>query len=140
MDREYFGRGGEVQQFEEALSEFLCRPVVCVINGTSALLLALQACVLGFGYSVLVPSMTYIASFQAISATGAKPVACDINTVTFLLDLNDAEKRLTEKTKAIMPVHYTGGVGDLNAIYSFAKTHNLRVIEDAAHAFAILDK
>jgi dTDP-4-amino-4,6-dideoxygalactose transaminase len=135
LEREYLGMGSEVQQFEEALTDFFGRPAVCVINGTAALHLALQACEINFSDEVLVPSLTYIASFQAISATGAKPIACDINPETFLLDLSDAEKRITEKTKAIMPVHYTGGVGDLDLIYLFAKKHNLRVIEDAAHAF-----
>ena len=135
LDREYLGMGSEVQQFEEALSDFFGRHAVCVVNGTAALHLALQACGIGLGDEVLVPSLTYIASFQAISATGAKPVACDINPDTFLLDLNDTTKRITEKTHAIMPVHYTGGVGDLDDVYDFAKKHNLRVIEDAAHAF-----
>lgn len=135
MDREYLGMGAEVEQFENALSEFFGRPVVCVVNGTAALHLSLQACGIGPNDEVLVPSLTYIASFQAISATGAKPVACDIDPETFLLDLNDARKRITEKTRAIMPVHYTGGVGDLDSVYSFSEKHNLRVIEDAAHAF-----
>jgi len=135
LDREYLGMGTEVQQFEEALSKFFGRSTVCVVNGTAAMHLALEALGIGLGDEVLVPSLTYIASFQAISATGAIPVACDIDPETFLLDLSDTEKRLTEKTRAIMPVHYTGGVGNLNAIYSFAKKHNIRVIEDAAHAF-----
>jgi dTDP-4-amino-4,6-dideoxygalactose transaminase len=135
LDREYLGMGVEVQQFEEALSEFFGRPAACIVNGTAALHLALQACGIGRGDEVLVPSLTYIASFQAISATGAKQVACDINPATFLLDLSDAEKRITPRTKAIMPVHYTGGVGDLDALYALAKEHNLWVIEDAAHAF-----
>lgn len=127
--------GAEVHQFEEALSEFFGRSVVCVVNGTAALHLALQSIGISHGDEVLVPSLTYIASFQAISATGAKPIACDINPKTFLLDLNDAKKRITDITQAIMPVHYTGGVGDLDSVYSFAKKHHLRVIEDAAHAF-----
>ncbi len=135
LDREYLGMGSEVQQFEEALTEFFDRPTVCVVNGTAALHLALQACGIGRGDEVLVPSLTYIASFQAISATGAKPVACDIDGQTCLLDLVDAEKRITKNTKAIMPVHYTGGVGDLRTLYKFANKHNLRIIEDAAHAF-----
>jgi len=135
LDREYLGMGTEVQQFENALTEFFNRPAVCVINGTAALHLALQACGIGRGDEVLVPSLTYIASFQAISATGAKPVACDIDPETFLLDLNDTTERITDKTRAIMPVHYTGDAGDLDAIYKFAGKHNLRVIEDAAHAF-----
>jgi len=135
LDREYLGMGVEVQQFEDALSEFFGRPTVCVINGTAALHLSLQACGVGPGDEVLVPSLTYVASFQAISATGALPVACDINEETYLLDLVDAEKRVTSNTKAIMPVHYTGGVGDLDTLYKFANKYNLRIIEDAAHAF-----
>ena len=135
LDREYLGMGSEVQQFEEALSEYFGRPAICVVNGTAALHLSLQACGISHGDEVLVPSLTYIASFQSISATGAKPVACDINALDLLLDLSDAEKRITPKTKAIMPVHYSGGVGDYDAIYEFANLHKLRVIEDAAHAF-----
>jgi dTDP-4-amino-4,6-dideoxygalactose transaminase len=135
LDREHLGMGVEVQQFEDALSEFFGRPTVCVINGTAALHLSLQACGVGPRDEVLVPSLTYVASFQAISATGAKPVACDVDEKLCLLDLEDAKKRITENTKVIMPVHYTGGVGDLDAIYQLAHKYDLRVIEDAAHAF-----
>jgi dTDP-4-amino-4,6-dideoxygalactose transaminase len=135
LDREYLGMGVEVQKFEESLSEFFGRPAVTVVNGTAALHLALQAIGLGQGDEVLVQSLTYVASFQAISATGATPVACDVNKLTLTLDLEDAEKRLTKNTKALMPVHYSGDVGELDEIYLFAEKHNLRVIEDAAHAF-----
>jgi dTDP-4-amino-4,6-dideoxygalactose transaminase len=135
LDREFLGMGAEVIAFEAALTEYFGRPAVCVVNGTAALHLALQSCGVGYEDEVLVPSLTYIASFQAISATGATPVACDIDPVDCLIDLHDAEKRLTSKTKAIMPVHYSGGVGELDDLYAFAQKHNLRVIEDAAHAF-----
>jgi len=135
LDREYLGMGAEVQQFEQALTEFFGRPAVCVVNGTAALHLALQACGIGRGDEVLVPSLTYVASFQAISATGATPIACDIDPDTLTLDWRDAEKRLSPNTKAVMPVHYSGGVGALDEIYAFAHKHGLRVIEDAAHAF-----
>ncbi len=135
LNHEHLGMGSEVQQFEEALSEFFGRPVVCVVNGTAALHLALQAAGVGVDDEVLVQSLTYVASFQAISATGARPVACDVNPETLCLDWKDAEKRLTLNTKAVMPVHYSGGVGNLDEIYAFAEKHNLRVIEDAAHAF-----
>lgn len=138
LDREFLGMGAEVQQFEQALTEFFGRPAVCVINGTAALQLALQACGIGIGDEVLVQSLTYVASFQAISATGATPVACDIDPATLTLDWRDAEKRLTPKTKALMPVHYSGGVGALDEIYAFAQRHGLRVIEDAAHAFGTI--
>lgn len=135
LDREFLGMGAEVQQFEIALGLFFGRPVLCVANGTAALQLAVQACGIGAGDEVLVPSLTFVASFQAISATGAKPVACDIDPQTCIMDWRDAERRLTARTKAVMPVHYSGGVGDLDGIYAFAKRHGLRVIEDAAHAF-----
>lgn len=135
LDNEFLGMGPKVKEFEEKLSNFFGRSVICVTNGTAALHLSLQACGIGKEDEVLVPSLTYLASFQAITATGAKPVSCDIESENFLLDISDAEKRITSKTKAIMPVHYTGGVGRLASIYKFARKYNLRVIEDAAHAF-----
>jgi dTDP-4-amino-4,6-dideoxygalactose transaminase len=135
LDSEHLGMGNEVKEFEEALTNFFGRPTVCVSSGTAALHLALQAVGIGAGDEVLVQSLTYVASFQAISATGAKPVACDIDPQTLCLDWKDAEKKITPNTKGVMPVHYSGGVGALNEIYDFAKYNNLRVIEDAAHAF-----
>lgn len=135
LEKEFLGMGDEVQKFEHELTQFFGRPAVCVVNGTAALHLALQAADIGVGDEVLVPSLTYVASFQAISATGALPIACDIDDKTLTLDCASMSLRLTNKTKAIMPVHYSGGVGDLSALYDFAKKHNLRVIEDAAHAF-----
>ncbi|MBX7148126.1 DegT/DnrJ/EryC1/StrS family aminotransferase [bacterium] len=135
LDFEYLGMGSYVEKFEKELSAFLGRPAVCVVNGTAALHLAVQACGLKAGDEVLVPSLTYVASFQAISATGAKPVACDIHPDTCLVDLIDAQKRLTPSTKAIMPVYYAGESGNRDEIYAFAREHQLRVIEDAAHAF-----
>jgi len=135
LDREYLGMGEEVEQFENALTKYLGRTAVCVSSGTAALHLALQGLGIGEGDEVLVQSLTYVASFQAISATGAKPIACEINPTTFSIDLKDAERRITKKTKAIMPVHYGGSVGALSEIYNFAEKYKLRIIEDAAHAF-----
>lgn len=135
LDKEFLGMGEEVRIFEDRLTEFFGRQAVCVVNGTAALHLSLQACGIGFGDEVIVPSITYVASFQAISATGAVPVACDIDEDSLCLNLEDAEKRITSKTKAIMPVHYSGGVGRLGKIYKLAEKNNLRVVEDAAHAF-----
>ena len=73
MDREYLGMGVEVDLFEKKLSTFFGRPSICVVNGTAALHLALQAAGIGEGDEVLVQSLTYVASFQAISAAGATP-------------------------------------------------------------------
>lgn len=140
LDHEFLGMGTQVQQFEQALATFFGRPVACVVNGTAALQLALQTCGIGRGDEVLVPSLTYVASFQAISATGAKPIACDVDPNTCILDWKDAERRFTERTKAVMPVHYSGDVGCLDDIYCFANRHGLRVVEDAAHAFGTVYK
>lgn len=135
----YLGMGREVELFEKELQMFLHteRSVICVNSGTAALHLALIA-LLKPDQEVLVQSLTYIACFQAISGAGAIPIPCEVNPDTLTIDLKDAKKRLTKKTKAIMPVHYASRVGDLNAIYDFANQHNLRVIEDAAHAFGTI--
>ena len=133
----YLGMGREVHCFEEDMAAFLNVPatrVICVNSGTAALHLAVQA-VTDPGDEILVQSLTYVASFQAISAAGAVPVPCEVLPATLTMDLNDAEKRMTARTKAIMPVHYAGNPGDLGALYAFANRHGLRVIEDAAHAF-----
>ncbi len=136
LDDGYLGMGQEVRCFEEEIKSFLGGKgdVVCVNSGTAALHLAVMA-VVKPGDEVLVPSFTFVASFQAITAAGAVPVACDIDPRTLLLDLKDAAKRITRRTRVVMPVHYAGVAGDLRAVYSFAKRHQLRVIEDAAHAF-----
>jgi dTDP-4-amino-4,6-dideoxygalactose transaminase len=135
LKNEFLGMGEEVKFFENELSIFFNSNVLCVNTGTSALQLALQSIGIGAGDEVLVQSLTYVASFQAISATGAKPIACEIDEHTLTINLNDAQKKITKNTKAIMPVHYTGSPGNLNEIYNFAKKYNLRVVEDAAHAF-----
>ena len=138
LDEGYLGMGTRVKTFENNLSILLQRPVTTVVNGTAALHLALQSCGIGKDDEVLVQSITYLASFQAISASGAKPIPCDINLDTFTIDIEDAKKRLTSKTKAIMPVHYGGELGNYKQIYDFAKEYGLRVIEDAAHAFGTM--
>lgn len=135
LDEGLLGMGTEVHKFETELEAFFGRRVVCVANGTAALQLSLQALSVGLGDEVLVPALTYVASFQAISATGAIPVACEVLQDSLTIDWRDAEAKITPKTKVIMPVHYAGGVGPLSEIYSFARNNRLRVIEDAAHAF-----
>ena len=135
LDREFLGMGKDVNLFEKKLTLFFKRKSLCVVNGTAALQLALQAIGLKKGDEVLVQSLTYLSSFQAISAVGAKPIACDIKLNSGTIDIKDARKKITKKTKAIMPVHYAGGVGDLKEVYEFAKKFNIRVVEDAAHAF-----
>ena len=135
LKKEHLGMGVEVAQFESQLNSFFKRKALCVANGTAALQLALQSINIKKGDEVLVQSLTYLSSFQAISATGAIPVACDVKIDSGTIDLKDARRKISKRTKAIMPVHYAGGVGDLNEIYKFAKEFKIRVVEDAAHAF-----
>lgn len=135
LDHEFLGMGSEVQKFEDALSKFFGRPVACVNSGTAALHLALQSLGIGEGDEVLVQSLTYVATFQAITACGARPVACEVDEQTLCIDLEDAKRKFTPNTKVIMPVHYSGGVGNLDKVYEFASEVGIRVVEDAAHAF-----
>ena len=133
----YLGMGLQVQNFEREIAEFLNidpKFVVCVNSGTAALHLAVEF-IGAKGGEVLVPSLTYLSSFQAISAAGSIPISCEVNEDSWTINLEDAEQRVTPRTRAIMPVHYASNPGDLDKIYRFAKKFNLRVIEDAAHAF-----
>jgi dTDP-4-amino-4,6-dideoxygalactose transaminase len=133
----YLGMGAEVQAFERELAAYLGVPpdhVTCVNSGTAALHLAL-ASILEPGDEVLVQSLTFVSTFQAITAAGGVPVACEVLPETFTIDLEDARLRITSRTRAIVPVHYASNPGDLDGIYAFAGEYGLRVIEDAAHAF-----
>lgn len=135
FERGYLGMGSDVMDFEELLGEYFGRPVVCVATGTAALQLAVQCAGIGLGDEVLVPSLTYVAAFQAISATGATPVAVDVLDESLTMDPADAERKITSRTKAVMPVYFGGGIRGLARIREFSVIHGLRVIEDAAHAF-----
>lgn len=136
IDSGYLGMGKYVLEFENKLKKYFgVKNAVCVNTGTSAIHLALESLQLEPDDEVLVQSLTYVATYQAITAANLKPVSVEICPETCTINLEDAEKKITSKTKVIMPVHYASRTGDLNAIYFFAKKFNLRVIEDAAHAF-----
>lgn len=137
LAHEFLGMGAEVQQFENQIRNFLKtdKEVVCVNTGTSALHIALACLDIGPGDEVLVPSLTYVASYQAISATGATPVSVEVDESTLFMDIEDAAQRITSRTKAIMPVHYASNSDAMPQVYALAKEHGLRVVEDAAHSF-----
>ncbi len=137
----YLGMGPETQAFEAELARYLGgnRQVVCVNTGTSALHLAVAALDLHPGDEVLVPTFTFVATFQAIAAAGGRPRLCDVHANSGLIDLAHARQRLRAGVKAIMPVHYAGYSGNLDEVHAFADEHGLRVIEDAAHAFGSRD-
>lgn len=142
----YLGMGSEVQRFEEEVAAFLGVPsssVAAVNTGTAALTLAVDAAAPGaFGQgvrgSVLVPSLTFVASFQAITAAGCRPIACEVLPETGTIVLEDAARRIQKDTFAIMPVFYASNPWGLDDVHAFAREHGLRVIEDAAHAFGCL--
>lgn len=140
LDKEFLGMGEEVKLFEQELAEFIGNDktqVVCVNTGTSALHLALECLDLNSNDEVLIPSITYIASFQAVKMAGATPVACEVNPNNLFLDPEDVLKKISKNTKVIMPVHYASNIcrDSLDKIYAIAKEHGIRVIEDAAHSF-----
>ena len=139
LDNEYLGMGEIVQNFENILENYFQKKVICVANGTAALQLALEACNIGDGDEVLVQSLTYLATFQAISATGAKPIACEIDPNSLTIDITDVKKKMSRNVKAIMPVHYSGGVGNLGEIYDFAQNNSIRIIEIGKAINAVLD-
>ena len=130
--------GEEVKLFEEELHKFFGRPesnVTCVHSCSAALQLSVQACDIIFGDEVLAPTLTFVSTFQAVKANGAIPIPCDVDPDDGFIDLKDAESRLTKNTKAIVPVLFAGCSSKINKVYEFAKCHNLKVIEDAAHSF-----
>ena len=138
----YLGMGLQVLLFEKEIAKYLGVPhdwVVCVSSGTAALHLAVEATT-NPGEEVLVPSLTYVSSFQAISASNAVPIPCEVNINTGNISVDDAKDRVTDKTKAIMPVHYASNPEGIENVYNFAKSNGLRVIEDAAHAFGCSHK
>jgi len=135
LDEEFLGMGKYVESFERKLDKFFGRKTSCVVNGTAALHLALQAIGVKFGDEIIVPSLTYVATYQAISACGALPISCDVSMDNLCIDPAEIEKNITSKTKAIIIVHYAGLAENIGDVLNIGKKYGIRVIEDAAHAF-----
>jgi perosamine synthetase len=126
-------QGPKVAQFENLFAEFTGVPyAIATTSCTTALHLSLIAMGIGPGDEVILPSFTFVATANAIEYTGATPVFCDIDLNTFNIDVKEVPKKVTEKTKAIIPVHLFGLSADMKPILKIAEQHGLRVIEDAA--------
>jgi perosamine synthetase len=127
--------GPFISRFEESFAE-LCgtRATIAVANGTLALHLALLTMDLRPGDEVLVPSLTYIATANAVRYCGAEPVFVDVDPDTWCIDPKKLEENITRRTKGIIPVHLYGHPADMDAINHIAATHGLWVVEDAAEA------
>ncbi len=119
-------------EFEQALVRFLgVKHVFGVANGTDAIIIGLKAAGIGAGDEVILPSHTYIATAAAVHMVGAKPVLAEIGA-DHMLDAADVERRITPRTKAIMPVQVNGRTCDMDALGAVARRHNLMIVEDAA--------
>jgi dTDP-4-amino-4,6-dideoxygalactose transaminase len=128
--------GPKVQAFEAALAAYLGggRHVRVMTSATAGLEMALEIAGVGDGHEVIVPAMSFSASANVIVRVGAKPVFVDIDLYTRNLNMELVEAAITERTRAIMPVHFAGMAVDMDALYRLAEKHGLRVVEDAAHA------
>ncbi len=128
--------GEEVAQFEKEFAAFNgAKYAVGVANGTDALRLAIIACGIKKGDEIITSPFTFISTSETISQAGAIPVFADIDPETYNLNYKDVEKKITSKTKAILPVHLYGYPAEMDKIMDLAKKHNLKVIEDSAQSF-----
>jgi dTDP-4-amino-4,6-dideoxygalactose transaminase len=127
--------GNRVDTFAETFARYqdAAHGIACT-NGTAALEVALRAVGVEPFDEVIVPPYTFVASATSILSIGAIPVLCDVREDTLLIDAEDAARRVTPRTKAILPVHLAGQPADVDAVLVLAKRHNLKVVEDAAQA------
>jgi perosamine synthetase len=132
----WLGMGAVSAEFEDRLREFLgARHVIAVSSGTAALHLALEALALPAAAEVILPSLTFVSTVQAVLAAGLRPVFCEVLPQTLNLDMDDVRRRLSERTRAVVAVHYGGFPCAMEELLRLAGEHRLRVVEDAAHAF-----
>lgn len=129
--------GPKVREFEEKFAAAISPDVIAVAvnSATSGLHLALEALGIGPGDEVLVPTWTFTATAEVVRYLGANPVLVDVERDTLNVDLADAAEKVTSRTRAIMPVHFAGHPVDPSALADFARSADLAVVEDAAHAF-----
>ncbi|MGW8182611.1 MAG: DegT/DnrJ/EryC1/StrS family aminotransferase [Burkholderiales bacterium] len=131
----WIASGPKVKAFEAALSRYLGRrPVRAFTSATGALEVALQVCGVGPGDEVIVPAMTFAATANVVIRVGARPVFVDVEIATRNIDPGQSEQAVTARTRAIMPVHFSGLPVAMDALYDLARRRGLRVVEDAAHA------
>ena len=135
LENNSFILGPEVRAFENAFAQFAgVEHCIAVSNGTAALQLALLALGIGPGDEVITVANTFIATAEAISAVGARPVFVDVDPTCYTMDTAAAERAITSRTRAIIPVHLYGQTTDMDPLLELAKAHGLFVLEDACQA------
>jgi len=138
---DYLTTGPKVAEFEQNVADYVgAKYAVAVSSGTAALHIACLAAGIGRGDEVITTPITFAASSNCVLYCGGKPVFADIDADTYNISPQEIERKITNKTKAIIPVHYTGQPCDMDAISEIAGRHNLLVIEDAAHALGAVYK
>jgi len=136
-ESQYFILGPEVKKLEDAVAEFIgVKHAIGVSSGTDALLIALMSIGVGPGDEVIVPTYSFFATAGVVARLHAKPIFTDVDPVTFNMLPEDIEAKITDKTKAIIPVHLYGQVADMKPIVEIARKHGLKVIEDGAQAIS----
>lgn len=134
-DSQRFILGDKVAEFEKAAASYCqTNDSIGVTSGSDALIIALMEANIGAGDEVITSTFTFFATAGAIARVGATPVFCDIDPVTFNIDVDSAAAKVTGKTKAIIPVHLFGQAADMGKVMALAEKHNLVVIEDACQA------
>lgn len=135
LDSGFINDGTTTVEFERRIAELCGVPyAVAVTSGTAAIFLALAAHGIGPGDEVIVPDVTFIATANAVTLAGARPVLVDIEPETLCLDPSCTDAAVTSRTKAIVPVHISGRAANMPALKAIAKRHGLAIVEDAAHA------
>lgn len=133
--KNWISEGSKTREFEDRLAKMYGREyALALCNATAGLIIGLKALGVGEDSEVIAPTFTFIASVNAIRLAGGTPVLVDVDPRTFTIDLQQAERAITPRTKAIMPVHIYGHPADMDGVMALAKKHNLCVIEDAAQA------
>jgi perosamine synthetase len=135
LHSDWLTTGPKVAEFEQAVAAFVgAQEGVAVSSGTAALHAAMEAAAIGPGDEVIVPAMTFVATANAVVFQGGTPVFADVDPGTLLLDVQDAARKITPHTKAIITMDYAGQPCDYEAVSALARRHNLLVIDDACHA------
>lgn len=138
VDSTYVVEHELTKEFEERTRELTgARHAIAMCNGTMALFAVLKAMGIGPGDEVIIPNITFVATANAVILAGAVPVLCEIRSDTFCIDVAQAEKLVTSRSKAIMPVHLYGQSADMNEVMAFANRHGLKVLEDAAQGVGV---
>lgn len=131
----WVSEGSETKKFEEHVRKFVgTKYAIATTSGTAAIFLSLAGCNVKANDEVIVPNVTFVATAMAVKLAGAKPILAEVNKDNFTISIPDIQKKITKKTKAIIPVHLNGRSTELDELKEISKKHNLSIIEDASQA------